>query len=117
MRDGRLPELTTQVPQDEVPLRVPDHGNRRIYTANHPPLYYLPVSLALRIGSPLVAFLTARLVSVAFGAAGVLLVALGLQQGGFWLLTGSGEPSGEPGASEGEPGAEPQPEPRADLRA
>jgi hypothetical protein len=38
-------------------------------------LYYLPVSLALRIGSPPVAFLTARLVSVAFGAAGVLLVA------------------------------------------
>jgi hypothetical protein len=35
VRDGRLPELTTQVPQDEVPLRVPDHGNRRIYTANH----------------------------------------------------------------------------------
>jgi hypothetical protein len=75
VRDGRLPELTTQVPQDEVPLRVPDHGSRRIYTANHPPLYYLPVSLALRIGSPPVAFLTARLVSVAFGAAGVLLVA------------------------------------------
>jgi hypothetical protein len=75
VRDGRLPELTTQVPQDEVPLHVPDHGSRRIYTANHPPLYYLPVSLALRIGSPPVAFLTARLVSVAFGAAGVLLVA------------------------------------------
>jgi len=75
VRDGRLPELTTRVPQDEAPLRVPDHGNRRIYTANHPPLYYLPVSLALRIGSPPVAFLTARLVSVAFGAAGVLLVA------------------------------------------
>jgi hypothetical protein len=75
VRDGRLPELTTKVPQDEVPLRVPDHGDRRIYTANHPPLYYLPVSLALRIGSPAAAFLAARLVSVAFGAAGVLLVA------------------------------------------
>jgi hypothetical protein len=75
VRDRRLPELTTQLPQDEVPLRVPDHGDRRIYTANHPPLYYLPVSLALRIGSPPAAFLTARLVTVAFGAAGVLLVA------------------------------------------
>ncbi|HEX8930109.1 MAG TPA: hypothetical protein VGA45_14430, partial [Actinomycetota bacterium] len=68
------------------PLRVPDHGNRRIYTANHPPLYYLPV-------------------------------ALGLQQAGFWLLAGTGEPSGQPGAGEDETGAEPEPAPRADLHA
>ncbi len=90
VRDGRLPELTTQVPQDEVPLLVPDHGNRRIYTVNHPPLYYLPVSLAL-------------------------LVALGLGQGGFWLLARTGEPSGEPDTSVDE--TEPEPEPRADLHA
>jgi hypothetical protein len=75
VRDGRLPELTTPVPAEEVPLRVDDHQPRRIYTANHPPLFYLPVSVVLRIGSPSVAFLGARLVSVAFGAAGVLLVA------------------------------------------
>jgi hypothetical protein len=57
-------------------------------------------------------------------AALALLVALGLGQGGFWLLAGTGAPSGEPGASEGETGAsedetgaEPEPEPRGDLRA
>lgn len=48
-------------------------------------------------------------------AALALLVALGLQQAGFWLLAGTGEPSGEPGASGDETGAEP--EPRADLHA
>jgi Dolichyl-phosphate-mannose-protein mannosyltransferase len=75
VRDGRLPELTTPVPAGEVPLRADDYRPRRIYTANHPPLFYLPVSAVLRIGSPAVAFLSARLVSVAFGAAGVVMVA------------------------------------------
>jgi hypothetical protein len=75
VRDDRLPELTTPVPADKVPLRADDHRPRRIYTANHPPLFYVPVAAALRIGSPSVAFLAARLVSVAFGAAGVAMVA------------------------------------------
>jgi hypothetical protein len=52
-------------------------------------------------------------------AALALLVAIGLQQAGFWLLAGTGEPSGESGAGGDETGAEPEPAPeqRADLRA
>jgi 4-amino-4-deoxy-L-arabinose transferase-like glycosyltransferase len=75
VRDGHLPTLTTPVPADEVPLRPDDGRSRRIYTANHPPLFYLPESVVLRIGSPAVALLAARMLSVGFGAAGVLMVA------------------------------------------
>jgi hypothetical protein len=75
VRDGHLPTLTTPVPADEIPLLRQDGRPRRVYTANHPPLFYLPESLVLRIGSPAVALLAARLLSVCFGAAGVLLVA------------------------------------------
>jgi hypothetical protein len=73
--DGRLPTLTTPVPADEVPLMPDDGRPRRIYTANHPPLFYLPESVVLRIGSPAVAIGAARLLSACFGAAGVLMVA------------------------------------------
>jgi 4-amino-4-deoxy-L-arabinose transferase-like glycosyltransferase len=75
VRDGHLPTLTTPVPADEIPLLRQDGRPRRVYTANHPPLFYLPESVVLRIGSPAVALLAARLLSAAFGAAGVLLVA------------------------------------------
>ena len=75
VRDGHLPTLSTPVPAGEIPLLRPDGRPRRVYTANHPPLFYLPESVVLRIGSPAVALLAARLLSAAFGAAGVLLVA------------------------------------------
>src|SRR6266498_3804482 len=42
---------------------------------NHPPLFYLPESVVMRIGSPAVAIGAARLLSACFGAAGVLMVA------------------------------------------
>ncbi|HEX8930099.1 MAG TPA: phospholipid carrier-dependent glycosyltransferase, partial [Actinomycetota bacterium] len=73
--DGHLPTLTTPVPIGEIPLPPRDGRPRRVYTANHPPLFYLPESIVLRIGPPAVALLAARLLSACFGAAGVLLVA------------------------------------------
>jgi hypothetical protein len=73
--DGHLPTLTTPVPTGEIPLPPRDGRPRRIYTANHPPLFYLPESVVLRIGPPAAALLAARLLSACFGAAGVLLVA------------------------------------------
>jgi 4-amino-4-deoxy-L-arabinose transferase-like glycosyltransferase len=73
--EGHLPTLTTPVPTGEIPLPPRDGRPRRIYTANHPPLFHLPESVVLRIGSPTVALLAARLLSACFGAAGVLLVA------------------------------------------
>src|SRR6266511_3234470 len=42
---------------------------------NHPPLFYLPESVVMRIDSPAVAIGAARLLSACFGAAGVLMVA------------------------------------------
>ena len=73
--DGRLPTLTTPVPVDEVPLMRDDGRPRRVYTANHPPLFYLPESVVLRLGSPAVALASGRMLSACFGAAGVLMVA------------------------------------------
>jgi hypothetical protein len=73
--EGHLPTLTTPVPTGELPLAPRDDRPRRVYTANHPPLFYLPESVVLRIGPPAVALLAARLLSACFGAAGVLLVA------------------------------------------
>jgi hypothetical protein len=52
-----------------------DGRPRRIYTANHPPLFYLPVSVLLRIDRPRVALVAGRMLSAGFGAVGVLLVA------------------------------------------
>ena len=75
VRDGHLPTLTTPVPADEVPLMPQDGRPRRIYTANHPPLFYLPVSVLLRIDRPRVALVAGRMLSAGFGAVGVLLVA------------------------------------------
>jgi 4-amino-4-deoxy-L-arabinose transferase-like glycosyltransferase len=73
--EGHLPTLTTPVPAGGIPLPPRDGRPRRVYTAHHPPLFYLPESVVLRIGSPAVALLAARLLSACFGAAGVLLVA------------------------------------------
>jgi hypothetical protein len=77
--DGRLPTLTTPLPADGVPL-LPDDGRpRRVYVANHPPLFYLvtavPLWLGERLGSPRAALLAARLVSVSLSAAGLVMVA------------------------------------------
>ena len=38
--DGRLPTLTTPLPTDRVPLAPDDGRPRRVYVANHPPLFY-----------------------------------------------------------------------------
>jgi hypothetical protein len=81
--DGRLPTLTTPLPADEVPLAPADGRPRRVYVANHPPLFYAvaaaPLWLGERLGTPRAGFLAARLVSLSLAAAGVVLVA--------WLAT------------------------------
>ena len=60
---GRLPTLTTPAPL----LRSPGVGPR-IYTANHPPLYYALVAAPLRLGlaggHPMAGFAAARLLTV-----------------------------------------------------
>jgi hypothetical protein len=76
---GRLPTLTAPLPTGRVPL-LPDDGRpRRVYVANHPPLFYLvtavPLWLGERLGSPRAAFLAARLVSVSLAATGLVMVA------------------------------------------
>jgi hypothetical protein len=68
--DGRLPTLTTPVRADEIPLLRDDGRVRRVYTANHPPLFYLSESVVLRVGSPAVALVAGRMLSAGFGAAG-----------------------------------------------
>ena len=65
--DGRLPTLTSPLPGDRVPL-LPDDGRpRRVYVANHPPLFYavtaLPLAAGERFGAPRAGFLAARLLS------------------------------------------------------
>jgi hypothetical protein len=62
-----------------VPLGPADGQARRVYVANHPPLFYAvtaaPLWLGERLGAPGVGFLAARLVSASLAAAGVVLVA------------------------------------------
>jgi len=77
--DGRLPTLTSPLPGDRVPL-LPDDGRpRRVYVANHPPLFYavtaLPLAAGERFGAPRAGFLAARLLSAVLAAAGVVMVA------------------------------------------
>jgi hypothetical protein len=77
--EGRLPTLTTPLPADTVPLMPQDERPRRVYVANHPPLFHalaaVPIGIGERLGAPMAGFLAARLLSVALAAAGVVLVA------------------------------------------
>jgi hypothetical protein len=76
--DGRLPTLTTPLPADRVPV-PPDDRPRRVYVANHPPLFYavaaVPLGLGERLRTPRAGLLAARLVSASLAAAGLVLVA------------------------------------------
>jgi hypothetical protein len=76
---GRLPTLTTPLPAGRVPLPPPDARSRRVYVANHPPLFYavaaVPLWLGQRLGAPRAGFLAARLLSLSLAAAGVAMVA------------------------------------------
>lgn len=71
---GELPTLTTP-----APLLAPPGVGPRIYTANHPPLYYALVAAPLRLGvatgHPMAGFAAARLLTVLVAAAGVAAVA------------------------------------------
>lgn len=71
---GQLPTLTTPAPL----LRPPGVGPR-VYTANHPPLYYALVAAPLRLGlaggHPMAGFAAARLLTVLMAAAGIAAVA------------------------------------------
>jgi hypothetical protein len=77
--DGRLPTLTTPLPAGRVPLMPDDQQPRRVYVANHPPLFYaitaVPLWLGERLGAPRAGFLAARLVSASLAAAGLVMVA------------------------------------------
>jgi hypothetical protein len=77
--DGRLPTLTTPLPEDRVPLLTDDGRPRRVYVANHPPLFYavtaVPLGLGERLGSQRAGFVAARMVSVSLAAAGLVMVA------------------------------------------
>jgi len=72
--EGRLPTLTTPLPGDRVPLMPDDRRLRRVYVANHPPLFHalaaVPIGIGERLGAPLAGFLAARFLSVALAAAG-----------------------------------------------
>ncbi|HKE98263.1 MAG TPA: hypothetical protein VKG45_04955 [Actinomycetes bacterium] len=76
---GHLPTLDTPVPH-EIPGMPPAVGQRaRIYTANHPPLYYTLAAVPLRVGvaagAPVAGFYAARLLGIALTALGVLAAA------------------------------------------
>jgi hypothetical protein len=77
--DGRLPTLTTPLPADRVPLAPDDGRLRRVYVANHPPLFYavtaVPLGLGERLGAPWAGFLAARMLSASLAAAGLVMVA------------------------------------------
>jgi hypothetical protein len=77
--DGRLPTLTTPLPTERVPLMGADDRPRRVYVANHPPLFYavtaLPLGLGERVGAPRAGLVAARLLSATLAAGGVVMVA------------------------------------------
>jgi hypothetical protein len=77
--NGRLPTLTTPVPAERVPLMPTDGQPRRVYVANHPPLFYVlaavPIWVGERLAAPRAGFLAARLVSVCLTAGGLVMVA------------------------------------------
>lgn len=75
---GELPALDSKVP-DEVPgMPLYFRLRREIYTANHPPLYYLvvalPLGLGVRSGHPVAGMELARLFTVALTAIGAVAV-------------------------------------------
>jgi hypothetical protein len=76
--EGRLPTLTSPLPRERVPMPPGDGLPRRVYVANHPPLFHalaaVPIGLGERLGAPRAGFLAARLLSAALAAAGVALV-------------------------------------------
>jgi hypothetical protein len=76
---GRLPTLTTPVPAGRVPLMPADGKPRRVYVANHPPLFYVlsavPLWLGEQLGGARAGFLAARLLSTSLAAAGLVMVA------------------------------------------
>jgi len=82
---GRLPTIETPIPGREIPLlqhKVDNSrpANRTIWTANHPPLYYLvaavPLRLGVELGHPTAGIRVARLVNVAISLAGLVLIVL-----------------------------------------
>ena len=82
---GTLPTIETPIPGHETPLmqhKVNNSrpANRTIWTANHPPLYYLvaavPLRLGVDLGHPVAGIRAARLVNVAIGLAGLVLILL-----------------------------------------
>lgn len=75
---GDLPRLDTEVP-DEVPgLALQYEIRREIYTANHPPLYYVTVAAPLRLGvwsgHPVAGLMLARLLTVALTAVAAVAI-------------------------------------------
>ena len=75
---GELPTLSTPTPP--LPGIPPPSGQRlRIYTANHPPLYYALVAAPLRLGEatrhPLVGVAAARLLTALMAGAGLVAAA------------------------------------------
>jgi hypothetical protein len=82
---GRLPTIATRIPSQGVPgmaaaLKMRDRAHRGIWTANHPPLFYVLAALPVRLGLATApsenGLKLARLLPVAFGALGVWLIAL-----------------------------------------
>jgi hypothetical protein len=82
---GDLPTIDTPSPKGEIPLLEHQLKNRRpanrtLWTANHPPLYYLvaavPLRLGVDIGHPLGGIRAARLVNVAISLVGLALTVL-----------------------------------------
>jgi len=82
---GDLPTIDTPAPDGEIPLLEHHLKNRRpanrtIWTANHPPLYYLaaavPLRLGVDLGHPLGGIRAARLLNVAISLVGLALTVL-----------------------------------------
>ena len=82
---GDLPTIETPIPGRDMALLqhrvdVSRPANRTIWTANHPPLYYLVAAVPLRLGveldHPIGGIRAARLVNVAISLAGLVLTVL-----------------------------------------
>lgn len=82
---GDLPTIETPIPTGDIPLlehKVANSrpANRTIWTANHPPLYYLVAAVPLRagvaLGHPVGGIRAARLVTTGIALAGLVLVVL-----------------------------------------
>jgi hypothetical protein len=102
--NGRLPTIETPIPGDEMPLlqhKVNNSrpANRTIWTANHPPLYYLvaavPLRLGVELGHPVAGIRAARLVNVAIGLAGLVLIVLLARELVPGRPGGGGRPDGD----------------------